>query len=109
MIADEAAPRVDNMAYRPAVVFLNGEYYGLLNMRETQNNKYIQNVYDIEDEAGIAVLSSELDATRGGRYDGTWFYLVQDDGPEGELENFTQLDAGNPERTLYIRRGLPLY
>lgn len=94
LIADEAAPRVDNMAYRPAVVFLNGEYYGLLNMRETQNNKYIQNVYDIEDEAGIAVLSSELDATRGGRYDGTWFYLVQDDGPEGELENFTQLMQG---------------
>lgn len=91
IIAKKAAPNVDAMAYRPVVVFLNGEYYGILNMREYQNNKYLQNVYGIGDKDGITVISTEMDTANGGRYDGTWFYFKQDDGPEGELEYFTGL------------------
>lgn len=91
MIAQKAAPDVDAMAYRPAVVFLNGEYYGILNIREYQNRKYIQNVYDIKDEDNITVISSELDTSNGDRYDGTWFYYEQDSGPEGELSQFIKL------------------
>lgn len=91
VIAQKAAPNVDAMAYRPVVVFLNGEYYGIMNMREYQNNKYLQNVYGIEDKEGITVISTEMDTSNGGRYDGTWFYFKQDDGPEGELEYFTGL------------------
>ena len=79
------------MAYRPVVVFLNGEYYGIMNMREFENKKYIQNVYGIEDEEGITVISTEMDTSNGGRYDGTWFYYNQDDGPEGELQQFVTL------------------
>ena len=90
-ITKKAAPDVDVMDYRPVVVFLNGEYYGLMNLREYQNNKYIQNVYGIEDKEGITVISTELDSSRGGRYDGDWFYYEQDDGPEGELESFITL------------------
>lgn len=93
-ISQCAAPEVDAMAYRPVVVFLNGEYYGLMNLREYQNNKYIQNVYGIDDKEGITVISTEMDTTREGRYDGQWFYYEQDDGYEGELENFTTLING---------------
>lgn len=91
LITQKAAPEVDAMAYRPVVVFLNGEYYGIMNMREFENKKYIQNVYGIEDEEGIAVISTEMDTSNGGRYDGTWFYYNQDDGPEGELQQFVTL------------------
>ena len=93
VIAGEAAPELMNMNYKPVVVFLNGEYYGLLNMREHENDNTIRNDYNIadEDKDNICVISSELDTGRGKRYDGTWFYYVQDDGPEGELEAWQQL------------------
>ena len=93
VIAGKAAPELMNMNYKPVVVFLNGEYYGLMNMREHENDNAIRTIYRIssEDKANICVISSELDTSRGDRYDGTWFYYVEDDGPEGELERFEQL------------------
>ena len=90
-IAQKAAPEVDAMAYRPVVVFLNGEYYGIMNLREYENNKYVQNVYGIEDKDSVTVISTELNSDNGERYDGTWFSYQQEDGPAGELGNFTTL------------------
>ena len=92
LVAAKAAPELLNMNMKTVVVFLNGEYYGLLNMREHENDNAIRNIYGIskEDKPNITVISSELDTDRGGRYDGTWFYYVQDDGPEGELESYVE-------------------
>ena len=91
LVAAKAAPELLNMNMKPVVVFLNGEYYGLLNMREHENDNAIRNIYDIpkENKENITVISSELDTARGDRYDGTWFYYVLDDGAEGELEEYT--------------------
>ena len=36
---------IDIQAYQPTVVFLNGEYWGILNMREKLNEDYIENHY----------------------------------------------------------------
>lgn len=36
---------IDIQAYQPAVVFLNGEYYGILNIREKINEHYIEEHY----------------------------------------------------------------
>ena len=91
LIAQEAAPEILNMNYKPVIVFLNGEYYGILNMREHQNDNMVRNVYDIDDKENITIISSELDTSRGGRYDGTWFYYDQDSGPDGELREYEQL------------------
>lgn len=103
LVAAKAAPELLNMNMKTVVVFLNGEYYGLLNMREHENDNAIRNIYGIsrENKQNITVISSELDTSRGNRYDGTWFYYVQDDGPEGELEAFTELlrQAANRELT----------
>lgn len=91
IIADKAAPGILNMNYRPVVVFLNGEYYGILNMREHENDNTIRNIYGIEDKENICVIESELDASRGDRYDGSWFYYKVDDGPASELAEFETL------------------
>ena len=91
VIAQEAAPEILNMNYKPVIVFLNGEYYGILNMREHQNDNMVRNVYDIDDKENITIISSELDTSRGSRYDGTWFYYEQGSGPDGELEEYEQL------------------
>ncbi len=36
---------VETQAYRPSLVFLNGEYWGLMNIRERFDNNYIENTY----------------------------------------------------------------
>ena len=67
-----------------AVVYVNGEYYGILDMKENMNEDYVKRVYDVADD-DVAVVKSELDTSRGGRYDGDWFFY--------ESENATELAA----------------
>lgn len=38
----------DTQAYRPAVVFLNGEYWGIHNLRERYDRHYLERVYGID-------------------------------------------------------------
>jgi hypothetical protein len=40
----------DYMAYDPAVVFLNGKYWGLYGVRERQDKHYLQSNYDVPDD-----------------------------------------------------------
>ncbi|HEX9981561.1 MAG TPA: putative Ig domain-containing protein [Flavobacterium sp.] len=40
---------VENENYRPAITFFNGEYWGILNIRERFDNEYFKRVYDISD------------------------------------------------------------
>lgn len=57
------APAVDCSLSRFAVVYINGAYYGLLDMRENLNEDYVKRVYGVDD-ADVAVIKSELDTTR---------------------------------------------
>jgi hypothetical protein len=38
---------VDNQAYRPTVTFINGEYWGIKNLRERYDKYYLERVYGI--------------------------------------------------------------
>lgn len=101
IITQEASENVDSMAYRPVIVILNGEYYGILNMREHETENYVANVYDIADKDTITIISSELNTSSGSRYDGTWFYYKQDEGLPGELTRYKQImqDIGDGKYT----------
>jgi hypothetical protein len=59
----EFAPEVTYQTSRFAVVYLNGEYYGILDMKEDINDDYMLNVYGL-DKDKITVIKSELDTTR---------------------------------------------
>ena len=39
---------IDMQEYRPVVVYINGTYYGLFNLRQKLNADYIESVYDID-------------------------------------------------------------
>ena len=39
---------IDMQDYRPVVVYINGEYYGLYNLRQKLNGDYIESVYGID-------------------------------------------------------------
>jgi len=41
------ALNVDAQAYRPAAMYLNGQYYGLINIREKLNKDYLEIKYDL--------------------------------------------------------------
>lgn len=42
---------LDIMEYRPVIVFLNGEYWGIHTIRDYQNEDYISSLYDINEES----------------------------------------------------------
>jgi len=41
---------IDYQAYQPAVVFINGKYYGLLNIRERANKHFVYSNYGLDEE-----------------------------------------------------------
>ena len=42
--------RHDTQAYRPSAVFLNGEYWGVHNLRERYDERYLERVYGVDPE-----------------------------------------------------------
>lgn len=48
-------PDLDTQVYRPAVAFLNGEYWGLYNIRERYDGEYLASHYDL-DKNKVAIL-----------------------------------------------------
>lgn len=44
------APNLDDQAYRPAIAYLNGQYWGIYNLRERSDKRYIKNRYDLDDD-----------------------------------------------------------
>lgn len=51
---------LDYMEYRPAALYINGEYWGLYYLREKQNEDYIYNHYGVE--------ADDVDIIKGNRY-----------------------------------------
>ncbi|KAA3607905.1 MAG: hypothetical protein DWQ01_12530 [Planctomycetota bacterium] len=52
---------LDVMAYRPSVVLLNGEYWGILNIRERQDRHYIASHHDVDpDQIDLIALEDEV-------------------------------------------------
>lgn len=75
-----------------AAVYINGEYYGLLDMRENLNEDFVKRVWGVADD-DVVVIKSELDTTRfcgeqheshGCRYCGVWFFYQTDDNQNAE-------------------------
>jgi len=47
--------KIDTQAYRPCIVFLNGEYWGIYHIRERFDDKYLKAHYDLDDDK-VAIL-----------------------------------------------------
>ncbi|MBP3666841.1 MAG: CotH kinase family protein [Clostridia bacterium] len=88
------APNVQMSYAHFATVYLNGEYYGILELRENQNEDYIKRLYGVDDN-DVVVVKSELDTTRacgdhgnGGecRFCGSWFFYETDEDAAAQKE-----------------------
>ncbi|MBX2966499.1 MAG: CotH kinase family protein [Cyclobacteriaceae bacterium] len=77
--------KIDRQAYRPAVVFFNGEYWGLHNMRERFDKHYFNRMYGVDAEnLDILEANAIVDEGDPNHYNATISYiqangLVQDE------------------------------
>ena len=88
------APHVDVSLSQFAAVYINGAYYGLLDMRENQNEDYVKRVYGVDDN-DVVVVKSELDTSRSCnrhedsmscRFCGSWFFYETDEEAAAQAE-----------------------
>lgn len=88
------APHVGASLSQFAAVYLNGEYYGILELRENQNEDYIKRIYGVLDD-DVVVVKSELDTERacsqhtdgaGCRFCGSWFFYETDTDAASQAE-----------------------
>jgi len=54
---------VDMQAYRPVVLYINGDYYGIINLREKINEHYVNDNYGIEADS-VDLLKSNGEESR---------------------------------------------
>lgn len=53
--------QLDIQAYTPSIVYLNGEYYGIMNIRERQDERYLSSHYNVGEE-DVAIYNFWYDA-----------------------------------------------
>jgi hypothetical protein len=89
---------IDTQDYSPVVVFINGEYWGIHNIRERYDKHYIERVYDAPAH-NIDLLSGHGDAIEGTNtfYSETIAYIKENDLEEAEHFNYieTRIDIEN--------------
>lgn len=75
---------IDNMAYRPAIVYLNGSYYGILNLRESEDENYINSHYGIPEDKVTIMGNGNVQENKLGE-------MLLDNGPESELKEYSDM------------------
>ncbi|MCD7972461.1 MAG: CotH kinase family protein [Candidatus Azobacteroides sp.] len=51
---------IDYLAYEPAICFMNGEYYGIQNLRERSNKDYLYTNYGLDEEDFYLLETTEI-------------------------------------------------
>src|SRR5690606_35043493 len=90
--------RMDTQDYRPAVVFLNGEYWGILNLRERYDQHYLARTYGVNpDNVDHLANHNEVDQGDATHYQQTIQYIqnnnLANDDNFRELQ--TRIDTDN--------------
>ncbi|MBD8489080.1 CotH kinase family protein [Echinicola sp. CAU 1574] len=55
---------IDYQAYEPSIVFINGEYWGIHNIRERQDKYYLKNLYGVDPE-NVDILTGQNSVKEG--------------------------------------------
>lgn len=87
----EGKTNVDCMAYQPAIVFINGRYWGIENIRERSNDDYILSNYNIDNNR-IDLFSNYI--LQKGTYSayGKLLDLLSSEFSYSELDNMIDID-----------------
>lgn len=91
-----AANNIDIQAYQPAIVYLNGEFWGILNMREKLNEYYIESHYPHVDHDKVDLLAGKGNGVTASEGDLTDYNAMMDFIQSHDLtddENYQQVAA----------------
>lgn len=94
--------KVDTQAYRPAVVFINGEYWGLANLRERFDSYYFRSTYDLDPDDLVILEGTRANITEGNSGDDHHYrmmllFALRNDLSLGDNYQYmaTQMDIDN--------------
>lgn len=89
---------IEVQAYEPAVLFINGEYWGIHNFRERYDKHYLERVFGVDPE-NIDLLTAYMTVKEGDNvhYKETLDYIAQNDmsTPEAYAHIQTRIDVEN--------------
>ncbi|MBM7560188.1 CotH kinase family protein [Marinitoga litoralis] len=71
----------DTMAFRPAIHFINGEYWGIVNIRERYDTDYLKEHYGVKDAVILEVTDDPESKT----------HIAVDEGKNGDEKPFLEL------------------
>ena len=78
-LAGNKIANIAYQAYRPVVVYINGEYAGLYNLRDDTDNDHLEQHYGVpKDEVAIVTYGHE---------NGAWFYKA-DEGTDADVNDY---------------------
>jgi hypothetical protein len=81
----------ETQAYQPAVMFLNGEYWGIHNIRERYDKYYLARRFDVDPEQ-VDILENNMETDEGDRdhYTETMDFIRQNDMKSPEAYQYIQ-------------------
>ncbi|MFN8348861.1 MAG: CotH kinase family protein [Spirosomataceae bacterium] len=89
--------KTDIQAYRPAVLFLNGEYWGIHNLRQRQDKHYYKQKYGVDSDSLAIIENGEVQEGSRQHYDAMIAYVDMND--MSVVANYdyvkTQMDVEN--------------
>jgi hypothetical protein len=56
---------IDRQAYRPALVYINGQFWGIYGLREKMDEDFVENTYGLDEETDFDTLDDDLTPMAG--------------------------------------------
>ncbi len=91
----------DTQHYRPSVVFVNGEYWGIMNLRERYDQHYLESVYG-SDRSRVSIVAQSHEVEHGDPSEGqnlrdlqTWIANTDASSPEYRSMIESKIDLQN--------------
>lgn len=79
MMTDLVSDLIDVQAYQPVILFINGEYWGIYNLREIVNAEYIESHYDVDkNDLTMIALTNGIEVYEGDAKDIEDYYDFYD-------------------------------
>ena len=56
---------IDRQAYRPALVYINGQFWGIYGLREKMDEDFVENTYGLDEETDFDTIDDDLTPMAG--------------------------------------------
>lgn len=93
---------IDMQEYRPVVVYINGEYYGLFNLRQKLNADYVESKYGIDKDDIDLLKYTRAKKGNNNRYNNLVNYINNHDPANSEVYEYIKQEIDIQELINYL-------